>query len=81
MRAALFGGPRSITVGERPDPVISAPTDAMVRGNHHLLFSHWCARPPIVVSLDLLLLRSGARQRYARQDRQRNTTHISSVNV
>ena len=45
MRAALFGGPRSITVGERPDPVISAPTDAMVRGNHHLLFSHWCARP------------------------------------
>jgi len=46
MRAALFGGPRSITVGERPDPVISAPTDAMVRGNHHLLFSHWCARPP-----------------------------------
>jgi len=31
MRAALFGGPRSITVGERPDPVISAPTDAMVR--------------------------------------------------
>ena len=31
MRAALFGGPRSITIGERPDPVISAPTDAMVR--------------------------------------------------
>ncbi len=31
MRAALFGGPRSIQVGERPDPVIVAPTDAVVR--------------------------------------------------
>ena len=31
MRAALFAGPRSIQVGERPDPVVGAPTDAVVR--------------------------------------------------
>jgi threonine dehydrogenase-like Zn-dependent dehydrogenase len=31
VRAAIFNGPRSITVGERPDPRISAPTDAVVR--------------------------------------------------
>src|SRR3989440_2640936 len=31
MRAALFQGPRSIEVGERPDPVVMAPTDAVVR--------------------------------------------------
>jgi threonine dehydrogenase-like Zn-dependent dehydrogenase len=31
MRAALFGGPRSIQVGERPDPAIGTPTDAVVR--------------------------------------------------
>ena len=31
MRAALFNGPRQIEVGERPDPAISAPTDAIVR--------------------------------------------------
>ncbi|MGD0448859.1 MAG: alcohol dehydrogenase catalytic domain-containing protein [Candidatus Dormibacteria bacterium] len=31
MRAAIFNGPRSITVGERPDPVIQSPTDAIVR--------------------------------------------------
>jgi threonine dehydrogenase-like Zn-dependent dehydrogenase len=31
MRAAIYGGPRSITLGERPDPVIGAPTDAIVR--------------------------------------------------
>src|SRR5438046_9281572 len=31
MRAALFQGPRSIEVGERPDPVVTAPTDAVVR--------------------------------------------------
>jgi threonine dehydrogenase-like Zn-dependent dehydrogenase len=31
MRAAIFSGPRSITVGERPDPVIEHPTDAIVR--------------------------------------------------
>jgi threonine dehydrogenase-like Zn-dependent dehydrogenase len=31
MRAAIYNGPRSITVGERPDPVIIAPTDAIVR--------------------------------------------------
>ncbi len=31
MRAALFGGPRSIQVGERPDPAVDAPTDAVVR--------------------------------------------------
>ena len=31
MRAAIFNGPRDITVGERPDPVIIEPTDAIVR--------------------------------------------------
>ena len=31
MRAAIFQGPSDITVGERPDPAIEAPTDAIVR--------------------------------------------------
>jgi threonine dehydrogenase-like Zn-dependent dehydrogenase len=31
MRAAVFNGPGSIEVGERPDPVIEQPTDAVVR--------------------------------------------------
>jgi threonine dehydrogenase-like Zn-dependent dehydrogenase len=31
MRAAVYNGPHSIDVGERPDPVIVAPTDAIVR--------------------------------------------------
>ncbi len=31
MRAALFHGPRSILIAERPDPRIQAPTDAVVR--------------------------------------------------
>jgi threonine dehydrogenase-like Zn-dependent dehydrogenase len=31
MRAAIFNGPRDILVGERPDPAITAPTDAVVR--------------------------------------------------
>ena len=31
MRAALYAGPHSIEVGERPDPVVTAPTDAVVR--------------------------------------------------
>ncbi len=31
MRAAIFNEPRSITVGDRPDPVIAEPTDAVVR--------------------------------------------------
>lgn len=31
MKAALFEGPGRIAVGERPDPVISEPTDAIVR--------------------------------------------------
>jgi threonine dehydrogenase-like Zn-dependent dehydrogenase len=31
MRAAIFKGPHSIEVGERPDPAISGPTDAVVR--------------------------------------------------
>lgn len=31
MRAAVFEGPGAITVGERPDPVIGQPTDAVVR--------------------------------------------------
>ena len=31
MRAAIFNGPRNITVGERPDAAIAEPTDAVVR--------------------------------------------------
>jgi hypothetical protein len=31
MRAAIFNGPRSISVRERPDPVLKEPTDAIVR--------------------------------------------------
>jgi threonine dehydrogenase-like Zn-dependent dehydrogenase len=31
MRAAIFHGPGAVEVGERPDPVIQAPTDAIVR--------------------------------------------------
>ncbi len=31
MRAAIFNGPGSVTVGERPDPAIQTPTDAIVR--------------------------------------------------
>jgi threonine dehydrogenase-like Zn-dependent dehydrogenase len=31
MRAAIFNGPGRIDVGHRPDPVIAAPTDAIVR--------------------------------------------------
>ncbi len=31
MRAAIYNGPGSIVVGERPDPVVTAPTDAVVR--------------------------------------------------
>ena len=31
MKAAIFRGPRRIDVGDRPDPVIAAPTDAIVR--------------------------------------------------
>ncbi len=31
MRAAIFNGPGSIEIGERPDPVIEHPTDAVVR--------------------------------------------------
>jgi threonine dehydrogenase-like Zn-dependent dehydrogenase len=31
MQAALFNGKANITVGERPDPTIEAPTDAVVR--------------------------------------------------
>ena len=31
MRAAVFNGPRSIAVAERPDPAIREPTDAIVR--------------------------------------------------
>jgi threonine dehydrogenase-like Zn-dependent dehydrogenase len=31
MRAAIFNGPKDITVGERPDPTIQDPTDAVVR--------------------------------------------------
>src|SRR5438876_456480 len=31
MKAAIFQGPRKIEVGERPDPTIKEPTDAVVR--------------------------------------------------
>lgn len=31
MRAAVFEGPRSIEVADRPDPVVASPTDAVVR--------------------------------------------------
>jgi threonine dehydrogenase-like Zn-dependent dehydrogenase len=31
MRAAIFNGPRSVELGDRPDPVIQDPTDAVVR--------------------------------------------------
>src|SRR5437660_12118365 len=31
MRAAVFLGPRRIEVADRPDPVVAAPTDAVVR--------------------------------------------------
>ncbi len=31
MKAAIFGGARDITVGERPDPVLKDPSDAIVR--------------------------------------------------
>ena len=31
MRAAIFQAPKDITVGERPDPTIQEPTDAVVR--------------------------------------------------
>jgi len=31
MRAAIFNGPRQIEVRDRPDPAITAPTDAIVR--------------------------------------------------
>ena len=31
MRAAIFNGPGSIEIGERPDPCIEQPTDAVVR--------------------------------------------------
>lgn len=31
MRAAIFNGPMDITVGDRPDPVLQEPSDAVVR--------------------------------------------------
>jgi len=31
MRAAVFVEPRQIEVADRPDPVVAAPTDAVVR--------------------------------------------------
>src|SRR5215217_6640994 len=31
MRAAIFNGPRSISVGDRPDAAVAEPTDAVVR--------------------------------------------------
>lgn len=31
MRAALFCGPRDIAIGDRPDPIVAGPTDAVVR--------------------------------------------------
>src|SRR3954453_3083764 len=34
MRAAIFNGPQSVTVGDRRDPSIDEPTDAIVRVTH-----------------------------------------------
>ena len=34
MRAAIFNEPGSVTAGERPDPAIAEPTDAIVRVTH-----------------------------------------------
>lgn len=31
MRAAIYKGPRSIEIGDRPDPRVQEPTDAVVR--------------------------------------------------
>lgn len=31
MKAAIFNGPGAVEAGERPDPVIQEPTDAVVR--------------------------------------------------
>ena len=31
MKAAIFKGPGVVEIGERPDPVIQEPTDAVVR--------------------------------------------------
>jgi threonine dehydrogenase-like Zn-dependent dehydrogenase len=31
MRAAIFQGPKDVTVGDRPDPTVQEPTDAVVR--------------------------------------------------
>jgi len=31
MRAAIFNGPGAVVAGERPDPVIQEPADAVVR--------------------------------------------------
>ncbi len=31
MRAAIYAGPHSIQLADRPDPVVAAPTDAVVR--------------------------------------------------
>jgi threonine dehydrogenase-like Zn-dependent dehydrogenase len=31
VRAAIFKGPGAVEVGERPDPVVQEPTDAIVR--------------------------------------------------
>lgn len=31
MRAAIYDGPHSIQLGERTDPVVRAPTEAVVR--------------------------------------------------
>jgi threonine dehydrogenase-like Zn-dependent dehydrogenase len=31
LKAALYNGPHSIEVGDRPDPVIKEPSDAIVR--------------------------------------------------
>lgn len=31
MRAAIFQGPKDVTVGDRPDPAVREPTDAVVR--------------------------------------------------
>ena len=34
MRAAIFNGPHSISVGDRPDAAIAEPTDAVVQDSN-----------------------------------------------
>ena len=72
MRAAIFRGSRDIVVGERPDPVIQEPTDAIVRvvigcvcGSDLWYYRGRAPTPPS---------RSATSYRRSRGDRRRGTT-------